>query len=101
MDGLRNRGRRLSGNACSWRKLEVWMEEVSLLVIVALVLTTVACDNGSSDTKAGDARADPSTPSTVADAPDPSPTADEVESGDGLGARRLAVRLAPSDRLVV
>ena len=50
----------------------------SLLVIVALVLTTVACDGGSSDTDAGDARADPSTPSTVADAPDPSSTADEV-----------------------
>ena len=50
-----------------------------LLVIVALVLATVACGGGSSDTDTGDARVDPPQPSTIADAPAPSPTADEVD----------------------
>ena len=49
------------------------------MVIVALVLTTVACGGGSSDTDAGDARADPPPPSTIADASAPGPTADEVD----------------------
>ena len=50
-----------------------------MLVIVALVLTTVACGDGSSDNEAGDARADAPPPSTIADAPAPSPTGDEVD----------------------